>query len=147
MIRSEGLLEHSLRFSVRSYELDENGHVNNAVYVQWAEHLTAEHAESAGFGREWTVARGGAWVVRRHEVIYHLPAVRGDEIEATVRVLALAGVRGVRHSRIMRAADGALLAELHSEWVWVRSSDGRPARVPAELLELYRPLLEGAAPR
>jgi acyl-CoA thioester hydrolase len=142
---ADGLLEHGLRFRVRSYELDENGHVNNAVYVQWAEHLTAEHAEAAGFGREWTVARGGAWLVRRHEVTYHLPAVRGDEILATVRVLALGGVRGVRHTAIRRGADGALLAEVRSEWVWVRLADGRPARVPAELLELYRPLLAGVA--
>ncbi len=141
--RAADLIEHSLRFRVRSYELDENGHVNNAVYVQWAEHLTAEHAQAEGFGQEWTVARGGAWVVRRHEVTYHLPAVRGDEIQATVRVLALAGVRGVRQTAIRRAADGTLLAEVRSEWVWVRLSDGRPARVPAELIELYRPLLAG----
>ena len=141
MTDADHLLQHTLRFRVRSYELDENGHVNNAVYVQWAEHLTAEHADSAGFGRDWTVARGGAWVVRRHEVTYHLPAARGDEIEATVRVLGLAGVRGVRHTLIRRAADATLLAEVRSEWVWVRLSDGRPARVPAELIELYRPLL------
>jgi acyl-CoA thioester hydrolase len=139
------LLEHVAQFRVRSYELDENGHVNNAVYVQWAEDLTADHAETAGFGREWTVERGGAWLVRRHEVTYHLPAVRGDEIRATVRVLALAGVRGVRHTSIHRAADGMLLADVRSEWVWVRISDGRPARVPAELMELYRPLLEARA--
>jgi acyl-CoA thioester hydrolase len=139
----ERLLEHSARFRVRSYELDENGHVNNAVYVQWAEDLTADHAEAGGFGREWTLARGGAWLVRRHEVTYHLPAVRGDEIEARVRVLGLAGVRGVRHTAIRRAAGGVLLAEVRSEWVWVRLSDGRPARVPPELIELYRPHLEG----
>jgi acyl-CoA thioester hydrolase len=138
------LLEHTLRFRVRSYELDENGHVNNAVYVQWAEYLTAEHAESAGFGRDWTVAHGGAWVVRRHEVTYHLPAVRGDEILATVRVQALAGVRGVRHTWLRRATDDVLLAEVRSEWVWVRLSDGRPARVPAELIELYRAHLADA---
>ena len=141
----ERLLEHMARFRVRSYELDENGHVNNAVYLQWAEDLTAQHAESCGFGREWTVGQGGAWLVRRHEVTYHLPAARGDEIEATVRVLALAGVRGVRHTAIRRSGDGALLAEVRSEWVWVRLSDGRPARVPAALIELYRPLLEEQA--
>ena len=141
MTDAERLLEHSARFRVRSYELDENGHVNNAVYVQWAEDLTASHAEAAGFGRKWTVERGGAWLVRRHEVTYHLPAERGDEIEATVRVLGLAGVRGVRHTTIRRAVDGVLLADVRSEWVWVRLSDGRPARVPAELIELYRPLL------
>jgi acyl-CoA thioester hydrolase len=144
MTDTEHLLAHSVRFRVRSYELDENGHVNNAVYVQWAEDLTAEHAESAGFGREWTLARGGAWLVRRHEVTYHQPAVRGDDVEGRVRVLALGGVRGLRHTTFVRPRDGVLLADVRSEWVWVRTSDGRPARVPAELIDLYRPLLQGA---
>src|SRR5574338_621787 len=103
----EELLQHVLRFRVRSYELDENGHVNNAVYLQWAENLVAEHAESAGFGRAWSVERGGAWVVRLQ--------------------------------------DRALLAEVRSEWVWVRTSDGRPVRVPPELTDRYRDLFTGSA--
>lgn len=140
------LLQHVLHFRVRSYELDENGHVNNAVYLQWAENLAAEHAESAGFGRAWSLERGGAWVVRRHEITYHQPAVRGDEIEGTVRVLALGGVRGTRHTTFVRLRDGVLLAEVRSEWVWVRTRDGRPARVPAELADRYRGLFAGGAP-
>ena len=139
-----GLLEHRLRFGVRTYELDENGHVNNAVYLQWAENLTAGHAEAAGFGRQWSVERGGAWLVRRHEVTYHQPALRGDEVEGTVRVLALGGVRGVRHTTFVRPRDGVLLAEVRSEWVWVRIADGRPARVPAELTDRYGPMLAEA---
>lgn len=135
------LLEHSLRFGVRTYELDENGHVNNAVYLQWAESLTADHAEAAGFGREWSLEHGGAWLVRRHEVTYHQPALRGDMVEGTVRVLALGGVRGLRHTTFVRPRDGVMLAEVRSEWVWVRTRDGRPARVPAELMDTYRPLL------
>lgn len=138
-------LEHSLRYPVRTYELDENGHVNNAVYLQWAENLTAEHAERCGFGRGWSQRQGGAWLVRRHEITYHQPARPGDEVEATVRVLALGGVRGERRTTFRRAADGDRLAEVWSEWVWVRASDGRPARVPEELMRLYRPVLD--APR
>ena len=138
-----GLLEHTLRFSVRTYEVDENGHVNNAVYLQWAENLTAEHAESAGFGRAWSLERGGAWVVRRHEITYHQPAMRGDEIKATVRVLALGGVRGIRRTSFIRVGDGVAIAEVESEWVWVRVSDGRPMRVPGELTDRYRPVLSG----
>jgi acyl-CoA thioester hydrolase len=137
------LLEHTHRFGVRTYEVDENGHVNNAVYLNWAEYLTADHAEVAGFGREWSLERGGAWLVRRHEITYHQPALRGDEVTATVRVLALAGVRGLRQTTFRRERDGAQLAEVRSEWVWVRLSDGRPMRVPAELLARYRPLLQG----
>ena len=130
-------LEFSQRWRVRTYEVDENGHVNNAVYLQWAEQLTAEHAEAVGFGREWSIERGGAWLVRRHEITYHQPARRGDEIELTVRVVGIGGVRGRRHTEIRRAGDATLLAEVASEWVWVRLADGRPARVPAELLEAF----------
>ena len=138
----------SQRWKVRTYEVDENGHVNNAVYVQWAEQLTAEHAEAVGFGREWCIERGGAWLVRRHEITYHQPARRGDEIVLTVRVLGLAGVRGRRHTDIRLVANGTLLADVLSEWVWVRIADGRPARVPAALRVAYgRPGVQRYAAR
>ena len=138
---AQPLLEHAQRFRVRTYELDQNGHVNNSVYLAWTENLAAEHAEALGFGRTWSLAQGGAWVVRRHEITYHAPALAGDEVDAVVRVEALGGVRGVRRSRFRRAADGALFAEVVTEWVWVRVSDGRPARVPADLVTRYRGLL------
>jgi acyl-CoA thioester hydrolase len=130
-------IEFSQRWKVRTYEVDENGHVNNAVYLQWAEQLTAEHAEAVGFGRAWSIERGGAWLVRRHAITYHLPARRGDEVDLTVRVLGVAGVRGRRHTAIRRASDASLLAEVESEWVWVRIADGRPARVPPEVLAAF----------
>ncbi|TMC61276.1 MAG: acyl-CoA thioesterase [Chloroflexota bacterium] len=79
-------LEFTLRWPVRGYELDSNGHVNNAVYLSWAEELATAHAEAAGYGRDWSVSRGGGWVVRRTEITYHRPAVYGDEVELTVRV-------------------------------------------------------------
>ena len=132
-------LEFSQRWRVRTYEVDENGHVNNAVYLQWAEQLTAEHAEAVDFGRAWCLERGGAWLVRRHEITYHVPARRGDEVELTVRVIGVGGVRGRRHTEVRRTTDGALLAEVASEWVWVRLADGRPHRVPAELVKAFSP--------
>jgi len=133
-------LVHTVRWRVRSYEIDQNGHVNNAVYLNYAEALTVEHAEASGYGRAWTEARGGAWVVRRHEVEYLRPARMGDELELTVRVELVRGVRGVRRTSIARVADGLAVAEVRSEWVWVRLSDGRPTRVPAELVEVAAPV-------
>ncbi|MBA2265095.1 MAG: acyl-CoA thioesterase [Chloroflexi bacterium] len=134
-------VQFSQRWRVRTYEVDENGHVNNAVYLQWAEHLSAEHAEAMGFGREWALARGCAWLIRRHEITYHLPARRADEIELTVRVIGIGGVRGRRHTEVRRAADGVLLAEVTSEWVYVGVADGRPTRVPAELVKAFSPVV------
>ncbi|MGH7358073.1 MAG: acyl-CoA thioesterase [Candidatus Rokuibacteriota bacterium] len=130
--------EHALRLSVRTYELDQNGHVNNSVYLAWTENLAAEHAETLGFGRAWSLERGGAWVVRRHEITYHVPALAGDEVEARVRVESVGGVRGVRRTWFRRVADAALLAEVATEWVWIRVADGRPGRVPKEIVDAFR---------
>ena len=60
---------YTARFPVRQYELDQNGHVNNAVYLNWAEQVAIDHVEALGYGREWTQAHGGGWVVREHRCI------------------------------------------------------------------------------
>ena len=123
---------------VRHYELDSNGHVNNAVYLNYAEQLTIEHAELAGFGPEWSAAHGGWWVVHRSVLTHRRPAVYGDLLELTVRVELVQGTRGIRRTTIRRTSDGEPVAEVLTEWVWVRDSDGRPARVPRELVEAAR---------
>jgi acyl-CoA thioester hydrolase len=130
---------YTTRLRVRTYELDANGHVNNAVYLNWAEQIATEHVEAAGFGQDWVLARGGAWVVRRHEITYRRPAVYGDELELTTRPTSIKGARGHRHTTIVRISDAATIAEIDTEWVWVQLPDFRPARVPEELIRHFSP--------
>src|SRR5215475_10312139 len=92
--------QYSTRWRVRTYELDVNGHVNNAVYLNWAEQIATEHVEAAGFGQGWTVLQGGAWLVRRHEITYRRPALYGDDLELTTRALSIKGARGLRQTTI-----------------------------------------------
>jgi len=129
-------LQFTLRWPVRGYELDSLGHVNNAVYLSWAEELATAHAEAAGYGRDWSASRGGGWIIRKTEITYHRPAVYGAEGELTVRVELVRGARGIRRTTINRVDDGELLAEVLTEWVWVRLSDGRPIAAPRELVDL-----------
>jgi acyl-CoA thioester hydrolase len=131
-------LHYSERWRVRNVELDSNGHVNNSVYLAWAEEIATRHAEAAGYGRAWSEARGGGWVIHRTEVTYHRPAVYNDEVEVSVDVDLIRGARGVRSTWIRRVPGGELLAELWTEWAWVRLTDGRPTRVPPELVELAK---------
>jgi acyl-CoA thioester hydrolase len=135
-------LQFTLRWPVRGYELDSNGHVNNAVYLSWAEELATAHAEAAGYGRDWSATRGGGWVIRKTEITHHRPALYGDEVELTVRVELVRGARGVRRTTISRIGNGELLAEVLTEWVWVRLRDGRPAPAPRELVELAAAVTE-----
>jgi acyl-CoA thioesterase FadM len=57
-------------------------------------------------------------------------------VEVTVKVELVKGARGVRRTTIRRVSDDALLADVLTEWVWVRLSDGRPTAVPRELVDL-----------
>jgi acyl-CoA thioester hydrolase len=127
------------RYPVRQYELDLLGHVNNAVYLHWAEQAAIDQVEAMGFGRAWSVAHGGGWVVRKHEVTYHRPVGYGDVVLVTTMPQQLSGVRGVRRTEIHRESDGALMTEAVTEWIWVRLSDGRPTRIPAELIDRFGP--------
>ncbi|MGH7904467.1 MAG: acyl-CoA thioesterase [Candidatus Dormibacteraceae bacterium] len=129
-------LEYAVRWKVRGYELDGNGHVNNAVYLNWAEEVANQHAEAAGYGRAWCAEHGGGWVIHHSEITYHRPAVHGDEVSLRVRVELVRGVRGVRRTWIARCPTGELLAEVLTEWAWIRLSDGRPAPAPVELVDL-----------
>jgi acyl-CoA thioester hydrolase len=126
----------TVRFPVRQYELDQNGHVNNAVYLNWAEQVAIDHVEALGFGRDWSIAHGGGWVVREHHVTYHRPVVYGEVVLVTTLPQRLKGVRGIRRTEIHRESDGVLVTEALTEWIWVRA-DGRPARIPAELLDRW----------
>jgi acyl-CoA thioester hydrolase len=125
------------RYPVRQYELDLLGHVNNAVYLHWAEQVAIDHVEALGFGRSWSLAHGGGWVVRQHQVTYHRPVRYGDVVLVTTLPQELSGVRGVRRTEIHRESDGALMTEAVTEWIWVRLSDGRPTRIPPELIERF----------
>jgi acyl-CoA thioester hydrolase len=125
---------------VRTYELDSNGHVNNAVYLAYAEEVATRHAEALGFGRTWTLAQGGTWVVRRHTITYFAPATAGDCIELTTELVSVRGARGIRRTtmRILGQSGASTpLADVETEWVWLRASDMRPTRVPPEMLAVF----------
>ena len=128
-------LRFSMSWPVRGYELDSNGHVNNAVYLSWVEEIATAHAEAAGYGRAWSLEKGGGWVIRRSEITYHRPAVYGDLVEIAVVVELVRGARGVRRTSMRRGGDGTLFAEAVTEWVWVRLRDGRAVAAPRELVE------------
>ena len=131
------LLEYTTRWRVRQYELDVNGHVNNAVYLNYIEEISVEHAEASGHGRRWAAEHGCAWVIRRHEITYLRPASFGEVLELTVRVAAIRGARGIRNSQIKRLGDGQPVVLAQTEWAFVRLSDGRPSRIPRQLIEAF----------
>jgi acyl-CoA thioester hydrolase len=111
--------------------IDELGHVNNAVWVQWIQQVAIAHWRSAA-----NPAHEAAyyWVVVRHEIDYLRPAVAGDRIVA--RTWVGDAPQGARFDRLMEftGPDGKVCVRAKTQWAIIDQALGRPVRVPPEVV-------------
>ena len=111
--------------------IDELGHVNNAVWVQWIQAVAVAHWYSVA-SPEHDAAY--YWVVVRHEIDYLRAAVEGDVV--TGRTWVGEEPRGARFDRHMEfvGADGKVLVRARTQWAIIDKAAGRPIRVPVEVI-------------
>ena len=121
-----------LPITVRPEHIDEMGHVNNVVYVQWVQDAAAAHWRDVATPEQHAAT---VWVCIRHEIDYSAPAFDGEELVATTWVDGWSTVTSERHTRIHRPADGTTLASAKTVWCAVHPVTGKPMRVGAELRE------------
>ena len=111
--------------------IDELGHVNNAVWVQWIQQVAVTHWDAVA-----NPAHKDAyyWVVVRHEIDYLRAAVEGDRI--TARTWIGEQPRGARSTRLMEfvGADGKVCVRAKTDWAIIDKALGRPIRVPSEVV-------------
>lgn len=124
------------RFTVPESALDQNGHVNNVVYVQWMQDIAIRHAESVD-GTRIVQALGATWVVRSHNIEYLVPAFAGDPIVALTWVVDFRRARSRRRYQFVREHDNTLLARGETEWVFVDAASGRPRIIPPEVASVF----------
>jgi acyl-CoA thioester hydrolase len=123
-------MPHTLRIRVSGDDIDELGHASNLVYLRWVQEAAIDHSRAVGLGVAEYLARGTAFVVRRHEIEYLRPALVGDEIDVSTWVASLGAATSERRTAIRRVGDGALLARAVTQWVHLDLSRGRPVRTP-----------------
>jgi acyl-CoA thioester hydrolase len=116
--------------------VDENGHVNNVVYVQWMQDVAVAHAATVGCTAR-TQAIGATWVARSHHVDYLRPAFAGETIEVATWIADFGRARSQRRYRFTRLADGVVLVRGATDWVFVDSASGRPRAIPPEVLATF----------
>lgn len=133
------------RVQVRDADIDQNGHVNNVVYVQWLQDAAVAHATAVGCAQA-TAADGAAWVVRSHHVEYLRPALRGDAVTVWTWIANLKRVRSLRRYRVVRDADGAVLARGETDWVYVDAGSGHPRAIPPQVFTGFVLVPDGEDP-
>ena len=110
--------------------IDELGHVNNAVWVQWIQQVATAHWDSVA-----PPAHKAAyiWVVVRHEIDY-LRALRVGE-SVTARTWVADQPQGAKFDRFMEftGEDGKVYVRARTIWALLDKASGRPLRVTAEI--------------
>lgn len=111
-------------------DIDELGHVNNAVWVKWIQDVATAHWQAVASSDH--VDRY-VWVVTRHEIDYRGNVRAGEAVTAETWVAD--APRGARFDRLMRfvGADGRVRVEARTTWALIERESGRLMRVPADV--------------
>ncbi|MFT3921472.1 MAG: acyl-CoA thioesterase [Myxococcales bacterium] len=123
------------RFRVAVSDIDELGHANNVVWVRWINEAALAHCEAVGFGPKALTDLALAWVVRRHDIEYLLPALADQEIEAFTWPVTLKGVTSMRRTLFQHA--GKVLARAETTWIMIDLTSAKPKRVPPEFARVF----------
>ena len=117
------------KLTVRTYECDSYGHVNNANYLNYLEFARYEFLRDVGFDYPAMIKAGYGIYIARIEIDYKKPAVVDDELLIKSRPIKKGAVSGVIAQEIWRGGD--LLIDAKVTWAFV-DSKGTPTRVPPE---------------
>ncbi|WP_304170068.1 thioesterase family protein [Phenylobacterium aquaticum] len=130
----EGQQVFSMGFTPTASDIDANGHVNNVVYMDWVQQIAIAHWDS----RQPEADRARwAWICLRHEVDYRRALMPGES--ASARTWVATAPDGPRFDRYVRidGPDGAMCAQAKTTWCLIEQANGRPRRVPAEIVARF----------
>lgn len=119
------------RITALAEHIDELGHVNNAVWVQWIQDVALSHWYSVADAAHQD---DYIWVVVRHEIDYLRAVVEGETV--TGRTWVGEAPKGARFDRHMEFVgnDGKVRVKAVTTWAIIDKAAGRPIRVPAEVV-------------
>jgi acyl-CoA thioester hydrolase len=126
-------LSYTMVRNVADDDIDNLGHANNIAYVRWIQDVAVAHSETVGLGFAAYARIGAVFVIRRQEVDYLRPLLRGDTIQVRTWIGSVAAAKCQRATEITSAATGIVAARALTTWGFVDFRSGRPTRIPDEV--------------
>ena len=116
-------------FTAQAADIDELGHVNNAVWVRWIQDLSVSHWQAVATEDQ---RAAHVWVVTRHEIDYRGNVAQGETVTGETWVAQ--APRGARFDRLFRflGADGKVRVEGRTTWALLDRATGRLLRIRPE---------------
>jgi YbgC/YbaW family acyl-CoA thioester hydrolase len=113
-------------------DLDVYEHVNNVVYVNYAEEVAAQEMSARGWSPARLAEAGLGAVTRRVHIQYLSIAGWGETLNISTRMLNVHETGGSRYVSITRP-DGSPVAECILDWELVDRQSGEARLLPVEL--------------
>jgi acyl-CoA thioester hydrolase len=143
------MFEHVIE--VGEGDIDMLGHASNIAFLRWIQESAILHSTAMGLDVEAYRRLGAFFVVRRHEVDYLRPALRGESLRLRTWIDRAAAAKFERVTEFVRAAAGGgealpsagnIVAKARTTWGFVEATSGRPTRIPDDIRVAF-----GFAPR
>jgi acyl-CoA thioester hydrolase len=101
-----------VRITVRGYEIDARGHLNQAVYLQYAEHARWECLRAAGISHDALAATRVGPAALENTIRYRAELRAGDEVDVSCQFEWGGSSKIFRIMQDFVRADGTVAAEL-----------------------------------
>ncbi len=125
---------YEIEIFIKPENIDQLGHVNNVVYVQWIQDAAVAHWYTLVNEKE---RKNLLWVVIRHEIDYKRPAFAKDTIMARTWVGAASRRAFERHTEIIRTSDMKLLAKGRTFWCPIDAKTRKLIQVSDDVYEKF----------
>ena len=121
---------HTRSFTAGPEHIDELGHVNNAVWVNWIQDMATAHWEAVA---PLAHKQAYVWVVTRHEIDYRGNIAQGESVDA--ETFLPEGPTGARFDRRVdfTNAAGKIIVSAKTTWALIDRASGRLMRVPKDV--------------
>jgi acyl-CoA thioester hydrolase len=126
------MFDHEIR--VGDDDIDMLGHASNIAFLRWIQEAAIAHSEAMGLGVDAYMRMGAFFVVRRHEIDYLRPVLRGSVLQMRTWIDSAAAAKCERCTDIrLTTAPDVSVAKARTTWGFVEAATGRPTRIPDDI--------------
>jgi len=125
---------YEYNIDVDANDIDELGHVNNAVYLNWVQQAALDHWHCIA-PKEASAAL--LWVALTHKIRYRHPAFLADHVAVKIVLKKLLGALAFYTAMINRGDE--VLAEVESCWCCLDAATRKPVRLARDIAARFLP--------
>ncbi len=133
---------YTVKVQVLPEEIDQLGHANNRVYLNWIMTAAYAHSESLGLSVDDYLNIGVAMVAKRHELNYIAATFINDELIIGTWIATNDNrFNSQRKYQIIRLTDDRTILRAETDWVSMNIQNGKPERMPEKFIQCYKPII------